>query len=143
VSRDGAWYVLAHCHTAGGERLFRLDRIRSAELTDDAFEPVPVEQVAGWDLSATPRTVEIVAGADAGWVATTYPCDEAENLPDGRVRLVLPVTATPWLERLLLRLGPGTEVRDASTGEDLARVGTGAAERILGRYRATAPRGDR
>ncbi len=30
TSDQGAWYLLAHCHRAGGERLFRLDRMRSA-----------------------------------------------------------------------------------------------------------------
>lgn len=134
VAREGHWYLLAWCHTAEGERLFRVDRIRSATVSDEVFEPPPDAGDAGFDLSESPRTVELVAPADAGWVATTYPCDEAEQLADGRWRIVLPVTATPWLERLLLRLGPDVTATDLTTGESLDHTAAEAARRVLGRY---------
>lgn len=134
MAREGHWYLLAHCHSAGGERLFRIDRIRTAQLEDATFEPPQDTGDADVDLSSSPHTVELVAPADAIWVARTYPCDEVTELPDGRVRIVLPVTATPWLERLLLRLGDGVEATDLTTGESLAPVTAAAARRVLGRY---------
>lgn len=36
--RFGVWYLVAHCRTAGEERVFRLDRIRSVEMTNERFE---------------------------------------------------------------------------------------------------------
>jgi proteasome accessory factor C len=134
VAREGHWYLLAWCHKADGERLFRIDRIRSARLEATTFEP-PDDEPAAWpDLSESQRTVELVAPANAAWVASTYPCDEVTELDDGRVRIVLPVTATPWLERLLLRLGPEVTATDLDTGASLAPTTGAAARRILERY---------
>ena len=104
-----------------------------------AFPPVRgatgelLEELAGW-LAAHGWTVEIVTGSDARWVADTYPTDEMEELADGRLRIVLPVTTVPWLERLLLRLDPSTEVTDTATGESLRGIAATAAERLLRRY---------
>lgn len=134
VAREGHWYLLAWCHKADGERLFRIDRIRSARPETTTFEP-PEDEPAAWpDLSEGQRTVELVVPADAAWVASTYPCDEVTELDDGRVRIVLPVTATPWLERLLLRLGPEVTATDLDTGASLAPTTVAAARRILERY---------
>ena len=72
-------------------------------------------------------------------MATTYPCDDVTELDDGRLRIVLPVTATPWLERLLLRLGPDVTATDLGSGESLSPVTARAARRVLGAVRA-APR---
>ena len=47
---------------------------------------------------------------------------------------MLPVTATPWLERLLLRLDPSTVATDLGTGERLDDVARAAAVRLLVRY---------
>ncbi len=35
---EGRWYVLAHCEVAGAVRAFRLDRVASVVLQDEAFE---------------------------------------------------------------------------------------------------------
>jgi hypothetical protein len=61
-----------------------------------------------------------------------------EQLDDGRWRIVLPVTAVPWLERLLLRLGPDVEVTDVGTGTRIDSIGADAAGRVLARYGAGA-----
>jgi proteasome accessory factor C len=133
----GAWYLDAHCRTSQDERVFRLDRItaieptgehfeRTAERTStDAFEP-------GEDL---PR-VTIEVDREGSWVAEQYPVEAREVLDDGRLRVTLAVSATPWLERLLLRLGPHGRVVEAPA--DLASAGARAAERLLGRYGAAA-----
>jgi proteasome accessory factor C len=134
VAREGHWYLLAFCHTADGERLFRVDRIRAASFDGGTFDPPPDTVDAGFDLSESPRSVELLATEDARWVAATYPCDEVTELDDGRLRIVLPVTATPWLERLLLRLGPDVTATDLGTGESLAPTAAAAARRVLGRY---------
>jgi proteasome accessory factor C len=137
-SDEGNWYVAGYCHLAEGDRVFRVDRMRSATLLDETF-PVPPDAA---DSPATfapreddPRVVLDVA-PDARWVIDKYPHDAAEPADDGSVRVTLAVAAVPWLERLLVRLGPSARVVDAPPGYgDDAR--SAAARRILGRY--TAP----
>ena len=39
----GEWYVDAWCHLAVGERVFRIDRVRGANVLEATFEPRPQE----------------------------------------------------------------------------------------------------
>jgi proteasome accessory factor C len=64
------------------------------------------------------------------WVAEQYPTEAVEDLGDGRLRVTLAVSERPWLERLMLRLGPAAQVVDGD-----AVVGRSAACRVLARYR--------
>ena len=137
LSRDGHWYLLAYCHLMEAERLFRVDRVQKAELTGGSFDPPDSISQVGATLSGTSRSVELMGPESISWVADAYPYDVFEQNPDGTVRLVLPVTATPWLERLLLRLDPSTVATDGLSGESLNRVRTAAAQRILNRYLPT------
>ena len=142
---DGNWYVIG-CHSAEAERLFRVDRIRSAHMTDGSFE-LPAELPAATSYSgsgADPRIAIEVGPADR-WIAEHYPTDRFEELPDGRYRAVLAVGGDAWLERLLLRLGPEATVLDLPDGEvdgptmssDAARALTEPmAQSIIGLYRS-------
>ena len=103
------------------------------------FDPDGQEDGAGFDLSAADRTVELVVAPADAWVADMYPTVESEVLADGRMRIVLQVTATPWLERLLLRLGPDATGRDLDDGRDLAGLAARAAGRVLSRYTGAGP----
>jgi proteasome accessory factor C len=135
-SEGGHWYLLAFCHRAGAWRWFRVDRIVTAEVTDEVADTPAGEPPPGPDLAAADQTVELVLGPEGAWVAETYPTVETAPTDDGRLRVVLRVTARPWLERLLLRLGPGVDARDADTGEPLAPLAAAAADRLLARYEA-------
>jgi proteasome accessory factor C len=131
---EGAWYVRGHCHTAGGERLFRVDRIYGIEVLDERFEAAATP--GGAEVFApgaeTPRVTLDLAPA-ARWVVETYPVEQVDEREDGSLRVRLAVSATPWLERLLLRLGPAARVveTDDPALRDAAR---GAARRLLTRY---------
>ena len=82
--------------------------------------------------AGVPRvTLEVAPGAR--WVLDQYPHDSSEETDDGWMRLTLPVAARPWIERLLVRLGPEVRVIDAP--EDLGIAGrNAAAARNLARY---------
>jgi proteasome accessory factor C len=67
----------------------------------------------------------------ARWVAEQYPNEGVELRADGRLRVRLRTGQRAWLERLLLRAGTDTVVVEGD-----AAVRTGAAERILARYRS-------
>jgi len=134
VSTDqGQWYLSAHCHLADGDRLFRIDRIRAADLLDTTYEP-PADIVADGVFSPSgdePR-VQIDLGSDARWVLEQYPIEHVTELADGRSRVTIIITARPWLERLLLRLGQAAVVVDGPA--DLQSAGVDAARRVLARY---------
>ncbi len=139
VSTDqGQWYVSAYCHLAEGDRLFRIDRVRSAELLDERFDP-PSDVVDDGVFSPTgdePR-VEIDLAPEARWVVEQYPTEGVVELPDGRVRVTLVITARAWLERLLLRLGPLATVVEAP--DELRLAGRESARRLLDRYGEADP----
>lgn len=135
---QGQWYLQGWCRRAGGERLFRVDRIAGVDVLDDRFEHDVEEEDLGVFSPGTadPRvTLELEPGAR--WVVEQYPVESVEELADGRLRVTLTVTAAPWLARLLLRLGPDATVVDAP--DDLGSSGRRAAAAILARYRAAPP----
>jgi proteasome accessory factor C len=132
-SQAGHWYLAGYCHLAEGERVFRLDRIAAARLLDEQFEAPGSDEADFLELDALPRAV-LDLSADARWLADTVPLADAEDGPEGTLRVTLGVSATPWLERILLQLGPAAEVveLDPRLGDaDLASV---AARRVLVRY---------
>jgi proteasome accessory factor C len=135
-SEDGQWYVSAYCHLAEDERLFRVDRITDLERLDSTFDP-PAD--APSDARFTPGDedprVVVELPADARWVVEQYPVEAVEDMGQReRVRVTLAVSAGPWFERLLLRLGAAATVVDGP--DALRRAGNEAAGRILMRYGA-------
>jgi proteasome accessory factor C len=133
-SDAGQWYLGGWCHLANDDRVFRLDRIQ--DLT--TLGPVPTPATGGrgdvrsFTARATDPRVVLDLTPNARWVVTQYPVDEAVELDDGRVRVTLAISARPWLERLLVRLGPDAEV--VSADPSLVGAGGDAARRILARY---------
>ena len=70
----------------------------------------------------------------ASWVVDSYPCENVVELADGRISATLVVTAIPWLERLLVRLGPAATVARAEGLPGADGLAARAAARILARY---------
>jgi proteasome accessory factor C len=107
---EGRSYLEGWCRRAEAVRLFRLDRILSIEVLDVRAE-VPAEaehvDVDSGLFRPSPSDVRVVLElSPAGrWVAEYYPCEQAEELPDGRVRVTLRTPDTRWVRRLALRLG--------------------------------------
>lgn len=133
LTGDEHSYLQAWCHSAGGERLFRLDRILSATVLDDRVTTTPG---AGRESTFEPRAehepVEIELDGRARWVAEQLPVDAAVDLDDGGLRVSLRVASDAWLRHLLLRLAP--DVRRTTPGS-LAVAAGRAAERALAAYR--------
>ena len=129
----GQWYVDAYCHRAADDRLFRVDRVRGVRPTGDHFEPVGTGTTPGvFNPRPSDRRVTLLLKPSAAWVPESYPTESVQELPDGRLRVVLVASERAWLERLLLRLGPAAEVLDpAEVRVEVAE----AARRLLVRYR--------
>lgn len=136
IESQGLTYLEAWCHSAGGRRLFRLDRIRSAQpldteveehqqpterdLAEELFRPAAGSPLA--TLKVTPR---------ARWVAEYYPAEEVREQDDGGLEIDLLVADERWLTRLLLRLAPEAEVVAPA---ELAAAFTSTAQQTLTLY---------
>lgn len=132
---QGSWYLLGWCHRSEDTRVFRVDRIDAISVLDDTFEP-PAEasEIAVFHPAPDDPQVTLSLAPEARWVVEQYPTETVE--PDGdRTVVTLRVSARPWLERLLVRLGAAATVVDAD--ESLAGAGADAADRIMRRYGAT------
>jgi proteasome accessory factor C len=139
----GSWYVHAWCHLAGGERLFRLDRIEKLTLLDEVAGHQPLPPPGGDDRvpvfhprSDDPR-VRVRLRPEAAWVADTYPATVIGTGDDQSLVVELVVSATPWLERLLVRLGGAAEIVWSDGLDDAAGLASRVASRMLARYRDT------
>ena len=139
----GAWYLAAFCHRAGGQRLFRVDRVRAVRPTGTRFEPRsevarPDSAPDGDDVGPLvyhprpgDRRVTLRLAPDAAWVADSVAVEERTEERAGRLRVVVPVSEDAFLERLLLRLGPDAEVL---APREARAMRAAAAGRILARY---------
>ncbi len=141
--RDGAVYLDAWCHSAGGLRIFRMDRIVSATVLDQAVdhpEVVLPDADAGWFTSDNPSvTLDLRPGAH--WVAEYYALTEQSGpTADGIRRVTLPVGDPAWLRRLLLRLGDQVSVVAPDGADQAARQ---EATEALAQYRALGLVGDK
>lgn len=138
----GYWYLHAWCHRAEGERIFRVDRIESlielhrpaAVRPDDASEGQGIFHPS----DDHPRVVLELQPA-AAWVIRSYPCEAVVEEAEGVLTATLVITALPWLERLLVRLGPLARVVETRGLEDSRSLAGDAAARLLARYRSEPP----
>jgi proteasome accessory factor C len=133
-ARDGALYLLGHCHLARAQRRFRLDRISSLAVLDSTFDPLEVDDdLAVFEPDGDDPRVLLDLAAPASWVVDTYPVERVEPGTDGHQRVTLAVAGDAWLERLLVALGPHVVLAEAPPA--LQGAGRRAADRILARYR--------
>ncbi len=136
TARDGHWYLTAWCHSAADVRVFRVDRITAASPTGDPVGDHPgveIDDELDGDLNDG-RLVELVVDRGDEWLVDAVPTTSVEAVGDDRLRVELRVTADPWLQRLMLRLGPSATANDAVEGTDLRPLATDAARRVLRRY---------
>lgn len=144
----GHWYVSGYCHLAQDRRLFRLDRIKGLDLTDESFERPDDEADLPPALSYVPGPddVRVRLRVDSGlaqWLSETgpvqgyLPIEESRELRGGRREIVFRTSVSPWLEKLLLRFGPDVEIVEPA---DLAERVRSAAKRILALYEPSKKR---
>ena len=117
------WYVHTWDRTSGAERSFRLDRMRSAKLTRERFEPR--EDFEPTKLRGA-RSARILYGPEiARWAIERG----ARKLADGSALRELPVGSDEWLESEILAqrggavlLGPAElRTRIATRARELAK----------------------
>jgi proteasome accessory factor C len=122
VNRDGHAYLDAWCHLAEAPRLFRLDRIVTAEVLP---EPIATEPAAPRDLADGffTRDTEVTRATvllepQARWVTDYYPAEEVREVGEGRLEVDYLVADQRWLTRLVLGLLPHARVLAPRTAAD-------------------------
>ncbi len=130
--REG-WYVASYDLARESVRHFRLDRIKSAGVSTESFEPRhdvdPAADVDGW-----PRTGEVPASRRARvWVSperARWAREErrvAQELQDGGVVVELGFAGVDWLVREVLKEAGDAVVLEPADAREAVRV---AAEAI-------------
>jgi len=132
------WFLQAWCHEAEDVRMFRVDRIVTARPTEELFEVREVElaDAPGPGPGSLTQAVVLDVPSSDRWIADMYPVESVDESGEGRLRIEIRCGTKAFLERLLLRLSPGSSAVDAASGESLLPVRAAAARRILSRYGA-------
>ena len=130
----GHWYVAAWDVDADAERLFRADRVRSAEPTGETFAPRGLRG-AGRDLyspTGEDVAVRLRLRPAARWIAEYYATTDVEEREDGGVELTLPARQLGWVARLL---APRRRRRRGGGAAGASRSGARSRSRDVGRVR--------
>jgi predicted DNA-binding transcriptional regulator YafY len=134
--REG-WYLASFDPTRNSVRHFRLDRIKSATVTDEGFEARPDVDPAA-DVDGWPRTGEVPASSRARvWVSPERArwAREERNvvaeLVDGSVIVELGFAGVDWLVRETLKEAGDAVVLEPTAARDAVRqaaaaIGSGA-----------------
>ncbi|MDX1448687.1 MAG: WYL domain-containing protein [Acidimicrobiia bacterium] len=128
----GNWYVWGHCRMAGDDRVFRLDRIRRATVTDETFDPPETPPIPPSGYVPSPDDVVATIRLERGalWVLEYYQLEVLESSPDSAI--VRFSTYEPAIAaQLLLRLGPNASLID---GPEVADALADLRSRLLARY---------
>jgi proteasome accessory factor C len=136
VTAEGHTYLDAWCHTAEARRLFRLDRVSSAQILDlpvADHSDLPPRDLSEGIFAPSPRDLLATLHLDpsARWVAEYYPVEQVEESGGGGLRVRLRVGDPEWLTRLVLRLGGTARVEEPA---DLSAAVHRAAGEALGNY---------
>ena len=130
--REG-WYLASFDPTRDSVRHFRLDRIKSATVTDEAFEARPDVDPAA-DVDGWPRTGEVPASSRARvWISperARWAREERQvvaELQDGALIVELGFAGVDWLVRETLKEAGDAVVLEPADARDAVRA---AAEAI-------------
>jgi proteasome accessory factor C len=130
--REG-WYLASFDPSRDDVRHFRLDRIKSATVTDESFEPRPSVDPAA-DVDGWPRTGEVPSSSRARiWISperARWAREErtvVAELGDGAVIVELGFAGIDWLVREVLKEAGDAVVLDPIDARDAVRA---AAEAI-------------
>jgi proteasome accessory factor BC len=125
--REG-WYVAAFDPAKDGLRHFRLDRVKTAAVCEERFEPRPAVDVAA-DLEGWPRTGEVEASKIAKvWISperARWEREErrvAQELEDGAIVVELPFKGLDFLVREVLRAAGDAAVLEPADAREAVRA---------------------
>jgi predicted DNA-binding transcriptional regulator YafY len=128
--REG-WYVASFDPKRGAMRHYRLDRIKSVDVTDDKFEPRPevdpAAEVDGWLRTGeveTSRTARVLVYPErARWAREARRVVDERG--DGSVVVELSFAGTDWLVREILKEAGDAAVLEPKDAREAVRAAVG------------------
>jgi predicted DNA-binding transcriptional regulator YafY len=134
INGQEGWYVASYDPQKQSVRHFRLDRIRSAAVTETSFEPRPDVDPAA-DVDGWPRTGEVPASRRARvWISAErarWGREErtvVEELTDGAIVVELGFAGVDWLVREVLKEAGDAAVLEPADAREAVRT---AAQRLV------------
>ena len=129
--REG-WYLASYDPTREDVRHFRLDRIKSASVTDEAFEPRadvdPAADVDGWPrtgmVPSSRRARVWISAERARWAREER--SVVDELQDGAVIVELGFAGVDWLVREVLKEAGDAVVVEPADAREAVRGAAGA-----------------
>lgn len=135
VGALGRWYLVGWDHLSSDERMFRLDRIKSAAVLDEPadvpgdFDPGPYRS-AFREGPGQPVVRFEISPAAASWFEDYYPVRAARDLQDGWREVELAAGSERWAAVVLLGLGRDVRaVRPRSVADAARSVAASIASR--------------
>jgi len=142
-----AVYAVGHSDPPGALRVYKLERVLEATLTEERFDPVPVSQVLdhlekGWDvwladgdaqevrLRVAPQAVRYIC--EARW----HPSQGSKALPDGSMELSFRLAVTYDLAHWIMSWGEACRVLEPP---ELAEMVAEAHRRAAAQYSTPIP----
>ena len=127
IATLGRWYLIAWDHSSGDERMFRVDRIKGAELRDEhAGAPPdfdPQRYKSAFRARDQQEVVSFEISPDAGrWFEDFYPVRSVRRLDDGWSAIELVSGGEAWAATLVLRLGADVRAVHPPAVVDAART---------------------
>jgi predicted DNA-binding transcriptional regulator YafY len=133
-----SWYVEAYCLFAGGQRTFKLERVRSARLTDMSYARRPEV-----DLTSGRSGQAFIPGDIATWATVRFEPRWRRHLEDqgvefsalvgGRLEARVPYADEAWMAYEVLRfLGEAVLERPQSARDRIRDLATALAARYEG-----------
>jgi proteasome accessory factor C len=125
---EGFTYLEAYCRRAKATRLFRLDRVVTATVLDEAAQPHPAEDSSELFDHVT-ETLILDLAPQSRWVIERYPTTSVQERPDGSLIAELPLADPEWAVRLGLSLaGRGAVLAPAEIVTEVRRRAAAALE---------------
>lgn len=120
---EGRWYLLARDLAAGGQRAYRMDRVVEAresgeefvaeaedeEAVERFFQDGRIHDASGPDAPEPFEAAVVYSPGIARWIRE-HGWENAEELPDGGLRVRHRVLDPEWLLRHVLSYGPDAEI---------------------------------
>ncbi|MGB3304414.1 MAG: WYL domain-containing protein [Gordonia sp. (in: high G+C Gram-positive bacteria)] len=141
---DGHSYLEAWCRRSEGIRMFRFDRVETAESTGEpssppahAVRPIESEDSIGFNvLTGELPVARIEVDPEALWLLEYYdaePDEDFDNAPTAPISATLRYGSPEWLARFILGFGGRVRLLDDTTAAGSVVVETASAARE--RYR--------